>query len=111
LTQKIEGEFGLWEKEVPKAGWKCSIDAGQDCQEVVLEGANGALFPIAAMHVRGDELESGVPLEGDGFFVSQAGFVIQDLEINGETSGCQTGHDRVVGGNVMAIAFGLEGLL
>jgi hypothetical protein len=29
--KKIEGEFGLWEKEVPKEGWKCSIDAGQDC--------------------------------------------------------------------------------
>ncbi len=111
LMQQIEGEFGLWEKEVPKVGWKYSIDAGQDCQEVVLEGANSALCLIAAMHVRGDKLEGGIPLEGDGFFVSQAGFVIQDLEINGETSGCQTGHDRVVGGDAMAIALGLEVLL
>jgi hypothetical protein len=77
----------------------------------VLEGANGALCLIAAMHVRGNELEGGIPLEGDGLFVSQAGFVVQDLEIKGETSGCQTGHDRVVGGDVMAIALGLEGLL
>ncbi len=91
-------------------GWKCSIDAGQDYQEVVLEGANGLLCPIVAMHVRGNKLEDGLPLEGDSFFV-QAGFVIQDLEINGETPGCQTGHDCIVGSNSMSIALGLEGLL
>ena len=56
-------------------------------------------------------LEFGVPLEGDGFFVCRAGFVIQDLEINGETTGGQASHDRVVGGNAMAITLGLEGLL
>jgi hypothetical protein len=27
LTKQIEGEFGLWEKEVPKVGGKCSINA------------------------------------------------------------------------------------
>ena len=87
------------------------MDAGQDYQEVVLEGANGVLCPIVAMHVSGNKLEGGIPLEGDGFFVGQAGFVIQDLEINRETPGCQTGHDRVVGDNLMSIALGLEGLL
>jgi hypothetical protein len=111
LAKKIEGKFGLWEQEIPKVGRKSCINPGQDCQEVVLEGANSALRPITAMHVRRDELEFGVPLEGDGFFVRQAGFVIQDLEINGETTGGQTSHDRVVGGNAMAIALGLEGLL
>ena len=78
---------------------------------MVLEGANGALRPITAMHVRGDELECGVPLEGDGFFVSRAGFVIQYLDIHGETTGSQASHDRVVGGNSMAITLSLEGLL
>jgi hypothetical protein len=111
LPKKIEGKFGLWEKEIPKVGSKSSIDSCQDCQEVVLERANGALRPITAMHFRGDELEFGVPFEGDGFFVRRAGFVIQDLEINGETSGGQASHDRVVGGNAMAITLGLEGLL
>jgi hypothetical protein len=111
LSKEVEGEFGLWEQETPKIGWKCRINAGQDCQEVVLEGANGPLCPIAAMHVRGNKLDGGLPLEGDSFFVCQAGFVIQDLEINGETPGCQSGHDCVVGGNSMSIALGLEGLL
>ena len=78
---------------------------------MVLEGANGALRPITAMHVRRDELEFGVLLEGDGFFVRRAGFVIQDLEINGETSCSQVHHDRIVGSNAMAITLGLEGLL
>ncbi len=63
------------------------------------------------MHVRRDELEFGIPLEGDGFFVRRAGFVIQDLEIHGETTGSQVSHDQVVGGNSMAITLGLEGLL
>jgi len=78
---------------------------------VVLEGANGALHPITAMHVQRDELEFGVLLEGDGFFVRQAGIVIQDLETNGETTGGQASHDQVVGGNAMAITLGLECLL
>jgi hypothetical protein len=111
LPKEIEGKFGLWEKEIPQVRRKSGIHPCQDCQEVVLEGANGALRPITAMHVRGDELEFGVPLEGDGFFVCQAGFVIQDLEIKGETVGGQAGHDRVVGSNAMAITLSLEGLL
>ena len=78
---------------------------------MVVEGANGTLCPIAAMHVRGSKLEGGIPLEGDGLFAHRAGFVIQDLEINEETSGCQASHNCVVGSNAMTIALGLEGLL
>jgi hypothetical protein len=63
------------------------------------------------MHVWGNELECGVPLEGDNLFIRRAGFVIQDLEINGETASSQARHDRVVGSNAMAITLGLEGLL
>jgi hypothetical protein len=66
---------------------------------------------ITPNNVWRDELDFGIPLEGDGFFVRRACFVIQDLEINGETSGSQTRHDRVVGSNAMAITLGLEGLL
>jgi hypothetical protein len=54
LPKKIEGKFGLWEKEIPQIRRKSGIYPCQDCQEVVLEGANGALRPITAMHVRGD---------------------------------------------------------
>ncbi len=50
--------------------------------------AYDTLCPIVAMHVSGNKLKGGVPLEGDGFFVGRAGFVIQDLEIDGETLGC-----------------------
>ncbi len=64
---------------------------------MILECANGVLCPIAAMHVWRDKLEGGVPLEGDCFFIGGAGFVIQDLEINGEPTGCQTSHNSVGG--------------
>ena len=75
MSKEIDGKFCLWEKETPKIGWKRGIDAGQDWQEVVLEGANGPLCPIAAMHVRQNKLEGGLPLEDDSFFVGRAGFV------------------------------------
>ncbi len=63
------------------------------------------------MNVWRDELEGGIPLEGDCFFISGAGFVIQDLEINGEPLGRQRSHDGVVGSNAVAVTLGLEGLL
>ncbi len=79
LPKKIEGKFGLWEKEIPQIRRESGVYPYQDCQEVVLEDAYGALCPITTMHVRGDELEFGVPFEGNGFFVRRAGIVIQDL--------------------------------
>ncbi len=87
------------------------INACQDQQEVVLEYANGALHLIAAVHVRRDKLKLGVPLEGDGFLINGAGFIVQDLEVNGEAAGCQLCHDGIVGGNAVAVIPGLEGLL
>jgi hypothetical protein len=37
-------------------------------------------------HVKRDELKLGVPLEGDGFLISSAGFIVQDLEINSKAA-------------------------
>ncbi len=73
LSEESEGKFSLWEKEVPKVRWKGRIDTGQDCQEVVLECANGALCLIVVWR---DKLEGGVLLEDDCFFISGAGLVI-----------------------------------
>ncbi len=109
--EEIKSKFSLQEKEVPTVRWKGRINAGQDCQEVVFERANGPFCPIAAMHVWRDELEGGIPLEGDCFFISRAGFVIQDLEINREPTGCQTSHDGVIGCDAVVVTLGLEGLL
>ncbi len=78
---------------------------------MVLKCANGALRLIAALHVWRDELEGGIPLECDCFIMSGAGFVIQDLEINGEPMGHQTNHNNIVGCNAAAVTLRLEGLL
>ncbi len=78
---------------------------------MILERANGTFRPIAAMHVWRDKLESGVPFEGDCFFIGGAGFVIQDLEINGEPMGRQTRHNGVIRCNLVAAALRFEGLL
>ncbi len=101
----------MQEKEVPKVRWKGLIDTGQDCQEVILECVNGPFHPIAVMHVWRDDLEGGVPLEGDCFFIGGDGFVIQDLEINRESPGHQTSHNGVVHCDAEAIALGFESLL
>ncbi len=63
------------------------------------------------MHVWRDKLESGVPFEGDCFFIGGAGFVIQNLEINEEPLGRQTRHNGVICCNAVAVALGFEGLL
>jgi hypothetical protein len=55
---------------------------------MVLEGANDTHCLIVVMHVWGNELEGGFLLESDGLLVSRTGFVIEDLENNGETFGC-----------------------
>ncbi len=63
------------------------------------------------IHVWRDKLEGGIPLKGDGFFISRTGLVIQDLEINREPTGHQASHDSLVGGNAVMATLGLEGLL
>ncbi len=78
---------------------------------MILERANGMLHPIAVMHVWRDELEGGIPLEGDHFFIGGAGFVIQDLEINREPPDHQTSHNGVVCCDVVAVTLGLESLM
>ncbi len=56
-------------------------------------------------------MKGGIPLKSDCFFISRAGFVIQDLEINREPMGRQTSHECVVRCNAVAVTLGLEGLL
>ncbi len=101
----------MWEQQVPEVWGKSGIDTRHDQQEVVLECANGALRSIAVVHVRRDKLKLGIPLEGDGFLISGAGFIVQDLEVDSKAVGRQPCHDGIVGGNVGAVIPGLEGLL
>ncbi len=111
LPEEIESKLSLPEQQVPEVRGKSGINACQDQQEVVLECANGALRSIVAVHVRRDVLKLGVPLEGDGFLISGAGFIVQDLEVNSEATGRQPCHDEIVGSNAVAVIPGLEGLL
>jgi hypothetical protein len=111
LTEKIEGEFSLWQKKVPTVQGKCGVNASQYCQEMVLERANSTFSPVLVMHIWWDKLGFGIPLEGDGLFVCCAGLVVENLEVNQKTLGCQACHNGVVGCNVMAVTFGLKCLL
>ncbi len=31
LMEMIEGEFSLWQKQIPKVRWKGRVNAGKDC--------------------------------------------------------------------------------
>ena len=66
---------------------------------MVLECADGALRSIPAVHVGRDELELGFPLEGESFLAHDAGFIVQDLEVDGKATHCQPCHDGIVGRN------------
>ncbi len=111
LPEEIESKLSLWEQQVLEVRGKSGIDTRQDQQEVVLECANSVLPLIAAVHVRRDELKLGISLEGDGFLISGAGFIVQDLEVDIKATGCQPCHDGIVGGNAVVVIPGLEGLL
>ncbi len=56
-------------------------------------------------------MESGIPFEGDCFFIGGAGFVIQVLEINREPPGHQMRHNGVIRCNAVTVALGFEGFL
>jgi hypothetical protein len=57
LTEEIEGEFSLWQKKVSKVRGICGVNAGQYCQEMVLECANSAFSLVLLMHIQWDKLE------------------------------------------------------
>ncbi len=78
---------------------------------MVLESPDYTLSPVATMHVWGHQLKLGLPDDSDGMLVGCTSLVVEDLEINCKTSGCQRGHDGIVGGNAMLVAPGFEGLL
>jgi hypothetical protein len=109
--ERIEGKFSLWQKKVPKVWGKGRVDAGKNCQEVVLERANSTFSPILVMHVWWDKLEFCIPLEGDCFFLFHAGLIVKNLEVHRETPCCQACHNGIVCCNSMAVTFGLERLL
>ncbi len=109
--EKIEGEFSLWQKKVPKVRGKCRVNAGQYVQEMALESANSTFSLGLAMHIWWDKLEFCIPLEGDGFFECHTGLVVKNLEVNQKTPGCQACHNGIVGYNALAVTFGLECLL
>ncbi len=56
-------------------------------------------------------MKLGVPLEGDGFLISGAAFIVQDLQVDSKAAGRQPCHDGIVGGNAVAVIPALEGLL
>ncbi len=78
---------------------------------MALERADGTLRPIPAVHVWGNKLELGFPLDSDGFLVCSASLIVENLEVNGKARRCQSRHDGVVGRNSMLVIPGLERLL
>jgi hypothetical protein len=78
---------------------------------VALERADSALCPVPAVHVWGNKLELGLPLDSDGFLVRGACLIVENLEVHGKAMRCQSGHDSIVGSNAVMVIPGLERLL
>ena len=53
MAEKVEGEFGLREEFFPLIVWEGWGYAGEDTEEVRLEGAYGAFGYVAAMNIGG----------------------------------------------------------
>ncbi len=64
---------------------------------------------VRIAHLGRDELEGRLPFIGDEFFVSVAGLVVQDLEVDVEASLLEPLHDGVVGFEAVRVLPGLEG--
>ena len=56
LTEEVEHELSLIQEEIPQIPGEILIDACEDVEEVVFEGANGALGSIVSMYLGGREL-------------------------------------------------------
>ena len=76
LAEKVEGEFGMREQFVPQVVWEGWRNAGEDTEEVSLEGADGTFGYVAAMDVGRYQLVSRRPDVGDVAAVFLAGFVV-----------------------------------
>ena len=63
------------------------------------------------MHVWRHQLEFAFSGVRDGFLVGCTCFVIEDLKVNSEASGFQTGHDGVVRCNTVLVTPGFECLV
>ena len=107
---KIKDDLDLWEKLIPQVDGERGYDAGEDAEEVGLEGTDAAIGGIAVMEIRGHELESGSPLFCDGAAVFLAVLVVDDLVFNGVAKFLENGHDAVVRRNAVLVIMGLEGL-
>ena len=103
LTKEIEGHFGLGDEKVPQVAREVGSHSRQDRQKMSFESANCTFGRIATMHVGRDQLKFGFPFLGDRLFVLDAGFVIQDLEVDGEASRFQALHDAVVSWDAVVV--------
>ena len=88
-------------------GWR---NAGEDTEEVSLEGADGTFGYVAAMDVGRYQLVSRRPDVGDVAAVFLAGFVVEDLVVDDVTASLEVGHDASVGRYAVAVFSCLEGL-
>ncbi len=60
---------------------------------MILECADCTLRSVATIHIGRHQLEFDLPSDGDGVLVVRASFIVEDLQIDCETTCSQTGHD------------------
>ena len=97
------------QKLIPKEVGESFGETGNDAEEVGFEGTDGALGSIAAMDVGGNELVGAVPVFGDDSAIFCTGLIVEDLVFGDVAALLELGYDSDVGGDTVAVVFGLKG--
>ena len=74
------------------------------------EGAYHALGNVALVHIRWYLLVFAFPLVSDAVNVGGTGFIIKDMEVDGESACLHALHDGLIRGDPVCIGLGFEGL-
>ena len=74
------------------------------------EGADHALGDVALVHIRCYLLVFAFTFGGDAVDVGGTGFIIKDVEVEGEAACLHAFHDGIVRRDLVCIGLGFEGL-
>jgi hypothetical protein len=110
LSEKVEGNLGLWEQAVPKTGRESGGDTCENTEEVRFEVPDGHFGCIATVATRGDKLDFKLVGILDVIFHVEGDFIIEDVFAGGYTGTDKALDKRVVGAYHLVVLPAVHGL-
>jgi hypothetical protein len=99
-AEKIEGEQGLREEQVPEFQRENRVGAAKAGDKMILEGPNGPFGRVAAMQVWWGDLEIDASLDNVSL-ESGGGFIVERLQLGFEAPGREHGENLLEGLDVV----------